>query len=99
MRPQRIGLIALLTLLTTLAIDNFQFVANPTSKIQNYQVLAQTPSTRKAEADRLFLQGIRQYETDQIKAASQSFQQALIIYREIKDRQGEEALQLYDSGI
>lgn len=29
MRPQRIGLIALLTLLATLAIDNVQLIQNP----------------------------------------------------------------------
>jgi CHAT domain-containing protein/Flp pilus assembly protein TadD len=89
MRPQRIGLITLLTVLATLAIDNVQFIRNPISKSQNLQVLAQTPDARKAEADRLLQQGNQQYQTDQFEAAKQSFQQALTIYREIKDRQGE----------
>ncbi|HEY9631945.1 MAG TPA: CHAT domain-containing tetratricopeptide repeat protein [Coleofasciculaceae cyanobacterium] len=89
MRPQRIGLIALLTVLATLAIDNFQLIQNPKSNIQHSQVLAQTPDTRKAEADRLNEQGIQQAQTGQVEAALQSFQQALIIYREIKDRNGE----------
>jgi len=53
------------------------------------QVAAQTNSDRKAEADRLFNQGIQQYQTSQIEAALQSWEQALIIYRAIKDRQGE----------
>jgi CHAT domain-containing protein len=58
-------------------------------KIQNSQVLAQSPDARKAEADRLFQQGIEQSETRQFETALQSWQQAMIIYREIKDRQGE----------
>ncbi|WP_242046078.1 MULTISPECIES: tetratricopeptide repeat protein [Calothrix] len=53
------------------------------------RVLAQTPQARKAEADRLFNQGLKQYQTSQLKAALQSWEQALSIYREIKDRQGE----------
>src|SRR5919199_6503972 len=86
MRTQRIGLIALLTVLATVAIDNVQLIPNPKSKIHNSQVLAQTPDARKAEADRLFQQGIQQYQTSQFEAALQSWQQALTIYREIKDR-------------
>src|SRR5919199_253217 len=89
MRTQRIGLIALLTGLATVAIDNVQFIQNPKSTIQNQLVLAQTPDTRKAEADRLIQQGNQQLDTSQFEAAKQSFQQALTLYREIKDRQGE----------
>jgi CHAT domain-containing protein len=89
MRLPRIGLIALLTLLATLAIDNFQLIQNPKSNIQNSQVLAQTPTDRKAEADQLLQQGREQYQTSQFEAAKESWLQALTIYREIKDRQGE----------
>jgi CHAT domain-containing protein len=89
MRPQRIGLIALLTVLASVAIDNVQFIQNPQSTIQNQLVLAQTPDARKAEADRLFQQGNQQYQTSQFEAALQSWQQALTIYREIQDRLGE----------
>ncbi|BAY22122.1 TPR repeat-containing protein [Calothrix sp. NIES-2100] len=53
------------------------------------RVLAQTPANRKAEADRLFEQGNEQYQISQFEAALQSWQQALIIYRQIKDRKGE----------
>jgi CHAT domain-containing protein len=91
MRPQRIGLIALLTVLATLTIDNFQLIQDPKSKIPNSLVLAQTPEARKAEAGQLFHQGVEQYQTSHIEAAKQSWQQALIIYREIKDRLGEGA--------
>ena len=89
MQPQRIGLIALLTLLSTLTIDNFQFIQNPKSKNQNFRVLAQTPNPQKAEADRLLQQGREQYQTSQFEAAKQSWQQALTIYRDIKDPLGE----------
>ena len=89
MQPQRIGLIALLTLLTTLTIDNFQFIQNPTFNNPNFRVLAHTPNPQKAEADRLLQQGREQYQTSQFEAAKQSWQQALTIYREIKDPIGE----------
>ena len=55
------------------------------------RVLAQNVDARKAEADRLFYQGDRQFQTSQFEAALQSWKQALKIYREIKDRQGEGA--------
>jgi tetratricopeptide (TPR) repeat protein len=44
---------------------------------------------RIAEADRLLKQGNQQYQTSQFTAAFQSWQQALTIYRELKDRKGE----------
>ncbi|OYQ66125.1 hypothetical protein B9G53_05270 [Pseudanabaena sp. SR411] len=47
--------------------------------------------TRKTEANRLLNQGIQQFQFSQFEAAFQSWQQALTIYREIKDRQGEAA--------
>ncbi len=92
---QRIGLTALITVLATTANVDLgfpvlgQLVQNPRSKIPNSQMLAQTPTERKAEADRLREQGIEQLYTSQYEVALQSFQQALIIYREIKDRLGE----------
>ncbi len=48
-----------------------------------------TASQRKAEADRLLQRGIQQFKVSQFAAALQSWQQALVIYREIKDRLGE----------
>ena len=50
---------------------------------------AQITQDRKAEADRLNSQGIHQCQTGQCEAAMQSFQNALTIYREIKNRQDE----------
>jgi CHAT domain-containing protein/Tfp pilus assembly protein PilF len=43
------------------------------------------------EANRLFQQGIQQFQTSQFRAALQSLEQALALYREIGDRQGEGA--------
>lgn len=56
-------------------------------------VLAQTStnSVSKAQVDRLLQQGIQQFQTSQFDAAFQSWQQALQIYRAIKDRLGEGA--------
>ncbi|OUC14265.1 MAG: hypothetical protein B0A82_13385 [Alkalinema sp. CACIAM 70d] len=52
--------------------------------------IAQTsPTAQKAEADRLLQKGIQQFQTSQFAAALQSWQQALILYRAINDRQGE----------
>jgi CHAT domain-containing protein/tetratricopeptide (TPR) repeat protein len=50
---------------------------------------AQITGDRKVEADRLKEQGNQLYDISQFEAALQSYQQALIIYREIKDRLGE----------
>ncbi|MFB2980963.1 CHAT domain-containing protein [Microseira sp. BLCC-F43] len=83
------GLIALITIFATLKISDCQSIQNPQFKLQNFSVLVQAQDTRKAEADRLFQQGIEHLNSGQAEAALQSLQQALNIYREIKDRQGE----------
>lgn len=54
------------------------------------RVLAQTSDSKQSQADQLFEQGIRQYRIHQLEAASQSWQQALMIYRELKDQESEE---------
>jgi CHAT domain-containing protein/tetratricopeptide (TPR) repeat protein len=59
--------------------------------VSESRVLAQTVDGRKAEADRLLRQGIQQFDTSQFTDALQSWEQALTIYREIKDRKGEGA--------
>jgi len=43
-------------------------------------------SNRKTEADRLFAQGTKQLEQNQHQKAIASFEQALVIYRELKER-------------
>ncbi|MFE1745189.1 tetratricopeptide repeat protein, partial [Coleofasciculus sp. H7-2] len=67
------------------------FAPNFPAPFTTTQALAQTLDARKAEADRLLQQGIQQYDTSQFEAALQSWQQALSLYREIKDRLGEGA--------
>jgi CHAT domain-containing protein/Tfp pilus assembly protein PilF len=52
-------------------------------------VIAQNTDARKAEADRLLDRGIQQAQTSQFREALQSWEQALQIYREIKNRKGE----------
>ena len=52
-------------------------------------VMAQSVDTEKAEADKLLQQGIQQFQVSQFREALQSWEKALKIYREIKNRQGE----------
>jgi CHAT domain-containing protein/peptide methionine sulfoxide reductase MsrA len=86
MRFRKLGLSAFVCLLVVLSTSS---VTNLSMVFTASQVLAQTTDARKAEADRLLQQGIEQYKTSQFEAALKSWEQALIIYREIKDRNGE----------
>ena len=74
---------------TTFILTVLQPAVNLPVLFQVSQVFAQTPAARRAEADRLFQQGIEQGNNSQFTAALQSWQQALIIYRQIKNRYGE----------
>ncbi|MBD2088253.1 CHAT domain-containing protein [Trichocoleus sp. ST-U3] len=74
---------------TVLLIVSQSFRLNFPVPFAGSPVVAQTSDARKAEADRLLQQGLQQDQTSQSQVAIQSWQQALIIYREIKDRQGE----------
>jgi CHAT domain-containing protein len=61
-----------------------------------FSISAPVPAIAQAtqdptEANRLFNQGIQQYQTNQFEAAIQSWQQALARFRQLKDRQGEAA--------
>ncbi|MHC5597104.1 MAG: CHAT domain-containing protein, partial [Nostoc sp.] len=85
MGDRKLSLTAFLTLILTVSLP----IANLPPLFQVSQVLAQTPTDRKAEADQLLLQGIEQFQTGQLEAVLQSWQQALKIYQEIKDRKGE----------
>ncbi|MCZ8067676.1 MAG: tetratricopeptide repeat protein [Microcystis sp.] len=46
---------------------------------------------QRKEADRLLQEGVQKYETSQFRGALQSWEKALQIYQEIKNRQGEAA--------
>ncbi len=85
----KIGRSVLVSLLVVLSAS---FVPRLSVGLMTSGVLAQTVDVRKAEADRLLLQGLEQYQTSQFTATSQSWEQALKIYREIKDRKGEGAV-------
>jgi CHAT domain-containing protein len=56
-----------------------------------FPAIAQTTDARQAEGDRLMQQGLQQFQTGQFPAALNSWQQALQIYRALKNRQGEGA--------
>ncbi|HYX16659.1 MAG TPA: CHAT domain-containing protein [Nostoc sp.] len=85
--PLRLWLVSLFTspLLLTLIPSLLQTSSYPFST----SVQAQTSQDKTAEADRLLQQGKQQFDISQYKAAIQSWQQALAIYRELKNRLGE----------
>jgi CHAT domain-containing protein/uncharacterized protein HemY len=89
MHFRKMTLIVLLTLVTTVTISDFSFIQTPKSQIPNSRVLAQTSDAQKAEADQLLKQGVEQYRISQFEAAIQSWQQALTLFREIKNRKAE----------
>lgn len=75
-----------LAFLSIVAVDGGLPIAQP---FGTPPVIAQTVDGQKAEADRLLNQGIQLYENDQLDAAIPSLQQALELYRQVKDRNGE----------
>ena len=86
MRLYKIIISVFITLLTTLSTSG---ATNFSVGFRVSQVLAQTANAQKAQADKLLEQGLQQAQTSEFQAALQSWQQALIIYRQIKNRQGE----------
>jgi len=84
MKIQKIGLtifIALFGIFSPLAVFSKLLPVSPS--------LAATSDNQKADAERFLKTGIQQFQNNQIAAALNSWQQALTIYREIKDRSGE----------
>ena len=79
--------LVLATLLPSVVMCQKEGMALQPAVSQN--AVAQTVDGQKAEADRLLQQGIQQDQTSQFEAALQSWQQALSIYRIIKDPKGE----------
>jgi CHAT domain-containing protein/tetratricopeptide (TPR) repeat protein len=73
-----------IAMLTFLACGQVQIVMSES-------IQAQTTQARQTEGDLLFNQGNQQFQLSQFDAAFQSWQQALSIYREIKDRSREGA--------
>jgi len=89
MKLERFGIIALVSLPFTV----LSYISSPL--LPNFSILSaspvvvQTSESQKVEADRLFQQGKQQYDNSQFQTAIQSWQQALTIYQEISDHQGE----------
>ena len=54
-----------------------------------------TPEQKKAEADRLFNQGVEEYYRSQYRQALQSWQQALTIYQEIGELAKTDCISLF----
>ncbi len=88
MQPYKIGFTTLVTLLTA-----FTTLVPVGSTIVYSAPLASIPvgDSRQAQANQLFQQGIEQYRASQPEAAIQSWQQALKIYQQLQNRQGEGA--------
>ena len=69
-----------------LRLNNSSF---PDHNLRVNQVLAQNPNNQKTQAERLLQKGEELLINEQPQAALQIFQQALTIYRKIKNSQGE----------
>ncbi|MBD2014719.1 CHAT domain-containing protein [Microcoleus sp. FACHB-53] len=86
MKSYRVGLTALVTFLATvstpLIVASVAVFSPPSTSVQ-------AQDTRKTSADQLIQQGITQYQQGKLDAAIQSWQQALKIYQQLKERQGE----------
>ena len=78
----------LLTVISFLLITCGSFGVILKPALFNSTAVAQSVSDRKAEADRLVEQGIKQYRASQLKQALQFWEQSLAIYREIGNREG-----------
>ena len=63
----------------------FSFIDYKTTIVNNHSVLAQNNN----QAEQLLKQGTTQYQNNQLEAAIQSWQEALQIYRQQKDSNGE----------
>ncbi|OLT59633.1 CHAT domain-containing tetratricopeptide repeat protein [Moorena bouillonii] len=95
MKSSRIAIIALLGILGSFSPP---LLGNVSTLFPTYSALAQTIESRKAEADRFFKQGSKQYKVSQFREALQSWQRALTIYREIDNRLGQ-AISLNNLGL
>ncbi|MBF2026862.1 MAG: CHAT domain-containing protein [Oscillatoriales cyanobacterium C42_A2020_001] len=73
---------------TTLLFSHFPAFSPSCFSLSLPATTAQTTHNRKADGDRLFQQGIQQLQNNQNPAAVQSFEQALILYRQIQHQTG-----------
>lgn len=85
MKRYKYFLLALITF--SLTVSEFRAV-NFKFTFLGSTAVAQSVNERKAEADRLLKQGIKQYSISQFQNALRFWKQSLAIYREIGDREG-----------
>jgi tetratricopeptide (TPR) repeat protein len=85
----RFGKVGLSVLVCLLVIFSTSLGSRLPMVFAESRVLAQTLDTGEAEADRLLQEGVRQLQDNQLEAALKSFQKALTIYQNIKNRKGE----------
>jgi len=86
MQLHRIGISMLVTFLATVSRP---LPVGLTVGFSTIPTPIQTQEPRKASADKLLQEGIEQYQQGQLEAAIESWQQALLIYQQLQDRQGE----------
>jgi CHAT domain-containing protein len=90
MNVPKVSLSVLVIFSSIVAID-VTLSQSRSMSFESHQPIAQTPTAKKAEADRLFQQGIKEFNTKQYQAALGYFEAALILYqslaKEIKDPQ------------
>lgn len=84
MQPYKISLVAIISILATTS-------TYWSPSFTPLEASAQTQDSRKTSADQLFKQGIEQYQKRQLEAAINSWQQALSLYQQLQDRQGQKA--------
>ncbi len=85
----RIGVTCLAVLGTSLIWDGLPFGFNGKFAVIPSQVLAQSTDPKQVEADRLIEQGNQQFSRSQFREALEFYQQALVIYRSLNNRNGE----------
>ncbi|MEO0966756.1 MAG: tetratricopeptide repeat protein, partial [Cyanobacteria bacterium J06639_18] len=85
MHYKKLFIVAVTTVITT----SLESVVLLPGILPTQQVLAQTIEAREAEAGKLLLKGMQQFKANQLEPALQTFQKALIIFRNIKNRKGE----------
>ena len=88
----RLSLFATLACLSLITLPLNASAAERSTEVSQSPQPERTESTAvetQTEADRLLQQGIEQFKTSQFRAALQSWEEVLAIYRQLGDRKGE----------
>ncbi|HBE18166.1 MAG TPA: Fis family transcriptional regulator [Cyanobacteria bacterium UBA11149] len=100
MSSQKLGIIAIVTFLLVILNGHWGLTLNSVGmkigergtighELSSHQVLAQNSEDPKIKVEQLFEEGRHQYHSGQFEAALKSWQEALELYRQLKDRQSE----------